>query len=287
MIGQNRLHYTVSVVVPTYNRSHDLSLTLQALCRQNFPGGRFEVIVVDDGSSDDTFQVARAFEQRIDLKYIYQPDRGFRAARARNCGCNAAEGEYIVFLDCGKLPGSQLLAAHVAAQRAGTRCAVIGYVYGFTHNNETSNDILDAIRVDDIDESIRALAGRTGLGDVRERLYARCNDELSALPAPWALFWSGNISVSRQLCEAVGGFDENYVHWGAEDVDFGLALHQSGARFHLCRAAAAIQFPHAKSRADRLPAYLKNKQYLHQKYQMPETEYLLSHTTTELNLNFP
>ncbi len=84
----------VSVIIPTYNYSHFLREAIQSVLDQTF--GDFEVIVVDDGSTDDTRQVVSSFtDPRI--KYIYQENRGVSAAR--NTGISACCGEYIALLD--------------------------------------------------------------------------------------------------------------------------------------------------------------------------------------------
>ena len=92
-----------TVIVPTYNRRRLLELTLDSLAGQDLPRDRFEVLVVDDGSSDDTADVVREFEDRLDLRYFYQPDEGYRVARARNVGIRHARGEICVFVDSGVL----------------------------------------------------------------------------------------------------------------------------------------------------------------------------------------
>ena len=68
----------ISVVIPTFNRSNILRRCLDCLDSQAFPQDQFEVIVVDDGSSDDTRDVVEEFEKkkRMNLKYLYQKNQG-------------------------------------------------------------------------------------------------------------------------------------------------------------------------------------------------------------------
>jgi glycosyltransferase involved in cell wall biosynthesis len=84
----------VSVIIPTYNYGHFLRESIQSVLDQTF--GDFEVIVVDDGSTDDTKQMVSSIaDPRI--KYIYQENRGVSAAR--NTGISACCGDYVALLD--------------------------------------------------------------------------------------------------------------------------------------------------------------------------------------------
>src|SRR3984957_4774552 len=121
-----------SVVIPTYNRSDKLSMTLDTMTEQDIDPSRFEVIIADDGSSDDTADVAKSFAGRLRLKYYYQEDEGFRAGAARNGGARLAAAPVLIFLDSGTLAGPGLVSGHLAIHAAsGERRAVIGYCYGY------------------------------------------------------------------------------------------------------------------------------------------------------------
>jgi glycosyltransferase involved in cell wall biosynthesis len=84
----------VSVIVPTYNRAHFLAEAIQSVLDQTFQD--FEVMVVDDGSTDNTKEVVDRFQDPR-IKYIYRRNRGLSAAR--NTGIKASIGEYIALLD--------------------------------------------------------------------------------------------------------------------------------------------------------------------------------------------
>ena len=98
-----------SIVVPAYNAAATLGATLQSLLGQSFRD--FEIVVVDDGSTDATAAIAEGFgDPRIRL--VRQANRGL--AGARNSGIHAARGSYIGFCDADDLWRAQKLAAHVA-----------------------------------------------------------------------------------------------------------------------------------------------------------------------------
>ncbi|MGE0772985.1 MAG: glycosyltransferase family 2 protein [Cyclobacteriaceae bacterium] len=84
-----------SVILPTYNRAHTIRKTLASLERQTFQ--EFEVIVVDDGSTDDTEAVVAGHHLDVTLRYLKQTNQGVSAAR--NYGAKDARGRFLVFLD--------------------------------------------------------------------------------------------------------------------------------------------------------------------------------------------
>ena len=121
-----------SVVIPTYNRSDKLSKTLETMTEQDIDPSSFEVIIADDGSSDDTVDVMKSFAGRLRLKYYFQADEGFRAGAARNGGARLAAAPILIFLDSGTLAGPGLVSGHLALHAASEeRRAVIGYCYGY------------------------------------------------------------------------------------------------------------------------------------------------------------
>jgi len=87
----------ISAIVCTHNRASYLRNALSSLVNQSIPVEKYEVIVVDNGSQDDTSQVVAEFAQRSSIRYIYEPELGL--SRARNTGWQNAQGEYIAYLD--------------------------------------------------------------------------------------------------------------------------------------------------------------------------------------------
>lgn len=83
----------VSVIIPSYNRAHLIGETIESVLRQTLSD--FELIVVDDGSTDNTAEVVRAYDGPI--RYVFQNNQG--RSRARNAGYHLSQGEYVCFLD--------------------------------------------------------------------------------------------------------------------------------------------------------------------------------------------
>jgi len=85
----------ISVVVPTRNRANLLKRCLKSLKNQDYRN--FEVIVIDDGSKDGTKKIAKQFEKELDLKYVFQENKG--SAASRNLGIKKAKGRIVAFID--------------------------------------------------------------------------------------------------------------------------------------------------------------------------------------------
>ena len=81
----------VSVIIPCYNSARYLAETIESVLAQTYP--RVEIILIDDGSSDETANIAQGYP----LNYVYQTNRGISAAR--NTGVLHSQGKYVLFLD--------------------------------------------------------------------------------------------------------------------------------------------------------------------------------------------
>ncbi len=109
----------VSVIVPTYNYAHFIEDCLKSIFAQTY--NDFEVIVVDDGSTDHTSKVLAAY--RKDIHYIYQENKGLPAAR--NTGIKASKGKYLAFLDSDDLWLPEKLAEQVRIIREDSDMGII------------------------------------------------------------------------------------------------------------------------------------------------------------------
>ena len=116
----------VSVIVPVYNGERYLDSALKSIFRQHYRP--IEVIVVDDGSTDRSAEIAQSYEE---VHYIYQSNKG--PAIARNTGLDAAQGEFIAFLDADDLWLPHKLSVQVQylidhPQDGGTVCMIHSFV---------------------------------------------------------------------------------------------------------------------------------------------------------------
>ena len=117
----------ISVVIPTYQRAPLLERSLESLTEQTLPRDAFEVVVVDDGSSDWTQSVCTKLADELPLRYFRIENSGISAAK--NLGLFASQAPLVLFFDDDDLADPGLLEAHVEAHRAHPEesVAVLGY----------------------------------------------------------------------------------------------------------------------------------------------------------------
>jgi glycosyltransferase involved in cell wall biosynthesis len=187
----------VSVVIPTRDRAARLAAALKALRAQTLDTGRFEAIVVDDGSGDGTADLLEreAGEDGLRLRVVRLAGGG--PAAARNAGWRAAEAPLVAFTDDDCEPTSAWLEATLRAA-TGSPGAI---VQGPTAPIPRERDLLG-------------------------RPFARTR--LIDGPSPW--FATCNIAYPRALLERLGGFDERFAEALGEDTDLGWRALEAGAR---------------------------------------------------------
>lgn len=113
----------VSVVLPTYNRAHTIRRAVDSALGQTYRD--FEILVIDDGSADDTASLLRPYAERASIRYLTQPHTN--AAAARNRGVRESRGAYIAFLDSDDEWLPDKLLKQVAVLEAADRG--VGIVY--------------------------------------------------------------------------------------------------------------------------------------------------------------
>jgi glycosyltransferase involved in cell wall biosynthesis len=183
---------TFSIVIPTYNRSERLQNCLQALVNLDYPTDRFEVIVVDDGSSTPMEPIAAPFQELLNLTVIRQPNSG--PAKARNTGAAKAKGKYLAFTDddCAPLPN---WLTQLEGQFALTPDGLIG---GQTLNALPQNlySTASQILIDYLYDYFNLEAGRS------------------------SFFASNNFAMPTQKFHELGGFDTSFPLAAGEDREF-------------------------------------------------------------------
>jgi len=226
-----------SIIIPTHNRRDRAARTLHALSLQCCSRTAFEVILVADGCSDDTAALTRG-EWPMPVRVLEQSHAG--PAAARNRGAAAAAGDLLIFLDddIEVLPG--FVAAHLAAHAAPQRAPV--HQTPLKTEPATPRQKHDSVVIGYLPPELQ---GRRDLFAVMlrawwEAMFERMRD--AGHRFTYSDLLSGNFSLSRQLFERSGGFDETlHCH---EDYELGYRLIAGGARFHFAPAAAGWHHEH-------------------------------------------
>lgn len=130
-VATNTIIDLISVVIPCYNHGHYLSAAIESVLAQSY--GHIEIIVVDDGSTDTTREVAQKYQQ---VKYVYQSNSGLSAAR--NKGIELSKGSYLLFLDADDALYPQALEINHKHLQQNPKAAFVSgaYVMDFKETDE-------------------------------------------------------------------------------------------------------------------------------------------------------
>ena len=239
----------ISVIIPVYNRSDELRMVLDSLCRQTLAAERFEVIIADDGSAEDIQAVLKEYP-KLQLKYARQPDEGFRVSAARNLGTDQASGRIIVYNDNGVILKSDVLEKHIAYhQKNDDAFVVLGYIFGMAWKAD-EDKMRHILENNNPDRAIELMKAEGGMGDGRDR-YIEWNGEVEGWYLPWVALWGGHISVDAEFIKKHGiRWNEGFTSWGGEDNEYGLQLCKAGARLSLCRDVEVVHYPTIDKRMD-------------------------------------
>ena len=211
---------TFSVVIPTYRRPATLFAVLDALGAQA-DAPDFEVVVVDDGSGDETPVRLGAYRPPYPFRFLSQPNSG--PAAARNRGVREARGRIVLFLGDDTIPEPPLLAVHARAhaESGPGPIAVLGYTT-WPAGRKVS-PFLDHINEYGLQFGYRLI-------EDPERV-------------PFNFFYTSNVSLPRDLLLDVGLFDTTFPHAAWEDIETAYRLMQRGMRM-LYRPSAVARHHH-------------------------------------------
>jgi cellulose synthase/poly-beta-1,6-N-acetylglucosamine synthase-like glycosyltransferase len=197
----------VSVVIPAYNSMSTIGKVVRGCFAQNYPRDKFEVIVVDDGSTDATKEIVQASPAR----YICQENAG--PAKARNTGWKAAAGEIIFFTDSDCIPEEAWLSKMVAHYT---------------------------------DEAVGGVGGSYDIANKDNWLASCIHEEIVQrhlkMPENVDYLGSFNLSYRKKVLEEVGGFDESYRMASGEDNDLAYRVKKRGYKLVFDREAKVAHY---------------------------------------------
>lgn len=236
-----------SFIIPTYNSKHFLSNVIKHILQQSISREKFEIIVVDDGSSDDSaiyidsFLVSEGLTGN--LRYFYWPKPitkpfekpVFRAGLCRNIGANNAKGTHFIFLDSDILvPESFLFDLEQCFK---------------------NNDVIQYVRHHIKPDKSTSYVNQKTL-DLTKDVYIEeesywgpyfNHNKWSEMPYFWKYTCTYCLALSKKDFFSVGRFRRAFVSYGFEDTDLGYRLFKKGLRFHLSKLATLHLTPPIQS----------------------------------------
>jgi GT2 family glycosyltransferase len=192
----------ISVIVPTYERAGQLSVCLGALAAQDYPGDRFEVLVVDDGSLTSLDDSVETFRHQLNVRLLKQSHSG--PAAARNYGASHAQGSFLAFTDDDCSPATGWLRTLATTFISCSDCTLGGRTINELPNNPYS----------------------TASQLITDYLYANWNED----PTRATFFATYNLAIPKNCFHAVGEFDAGWTRPAGEDRDLCDRLITRGYR---------------------------------------------------------
>lgn len=199
-----------SVIIPVYNRIAEVDYLLHSLAQQTCKD--FEVIIVEDGSSEPCEDVVKEHEDKVDVKYFFKENEG--RSIARNYGMEHAQGEYFIFFDSDCIiPPSYFDHLNEALEKNPVDC-----FGGPDAADESFSDVQKAINYSMT--SFLTTGGIRGGAVQLEKFTPR----------------TFNMGFSRKVYETVGGFREMF----SEDIDMSMRIKNAGFSVALIRPAVVF-----------------------------------------------
>lgn len=279
---------SISIVIPTFNKASYLLLTLASLAQQTFHD--FELLIVDDGSTDETNKVICSLSSWFDnLQYIKQDNLG--RSRARNRGIQAASGDILILTEDDHITKPDFVDQHRSCHEEQSDTVVVGGIGHRIITHLLPQKILakylpEGPARQDLEFTMR-LMSRTGawapiifpsdiannfrwveslsfpdtvLADRIEYVEHTFGKHFEGFALPWLFFGGGNVSAPLCHIESVGGFCELFTGWGSEDLEMGFRLFKSGIPFTLNRETRSFHQVHDRDRTRICTEAAKNQE---------------------------
>lgn len=237
----------ISLLLITFNKLSYLRGTLLALQSLNYPREDFEVVVINDGSSDGTAAFLDVFEPNYALRCVSQANAG--RSRARNSSMDAAQGELLVFLDDDFLMHPDSLRHLWQAYQAEPSRMLISTLnhIAVAHVPE----LLDTLVRDgqppwNVLDDLMPVGDEYALADLRRRMLTTGIDRFAV---PWVAAQGMSVAMPAHLCRNLQGYDPRFTAYGMEDFDLAYRFFEQGGRFQWVDGSRLYHLDHGHQRA--------------------------------------
>jgi glycosyltransferase involved in cell wall biosynthesis len=207
----------VSIILPTYNQRERLEFTLATLLHQRYDNGDYEIVIVNDGSTDSTAQFLSAIELQNLIIVNLKHNRG--RAYARNQGIKAARNDVLIFSDSDRIVPNNFISSHV--ERLYEHSVSVGCIAELFEND--INRLFSSYNGNKLDLIKAILRARLfNYYEFIKKIYNQ--DGFSNHPLCWCSLFSGNLCMYKSDIEKAELFDESFVQWGFENFELGYRL---------------------------------------------------------------
>jgi len=242
----------ISVIIPIYNRRDNLRLVLAALDRQSFKD--FEVVVSDDGSTDDPVGVLHEFDTRLNLRYCWQQHKGYRLSKVRNNGARIATGEAYIFVDSDVMLNRYALEHYYNIYLA-CPSIIIGGRYDWLPPIREYEQGMEVVGIQGVDPRCE------------DPTFLGWDDTEAGLRTKYALhLYGGNQLIPANVYRILGGYDENMTGHGGEDAEFGMRAEKEGLKALFSEKVIGWHLYHDRDQAKNEEEVAKNIEYLEKKH---------------------
>lgn len=213
----------VSIIIPTFNRSKTLEKSLNLFFKQDYPKDKTEIVVIDDGSSDNTNKTVKNIKiklpKKIRLKYLFQKNKG--PSVARNLGINNCQGSIVIIVNDDTLPVKEFITEHVK------------FHFRFPKKN------------------FGVLGFTTWSPEIKITPFMRwlenggplfSYNQIKGVKINWQQGWTCNISYKKEFLLENGLFDEDFPFAAWEDIELAYRLFKKGMEFRYNKNAIGYHY---------------------------------------------
>lgn len=233
---------SVSIVIPVFNSEDIVGRVLNSLLQQDYDQSKYEILLVDDASTDTSVSIIQKFVDKYDNVRLFVNNKNSGRSKTRNKAIENSSNELIIMLDSDCVPtNNQFINSHVEFHKNNKKGLGIGAIY-FPSKSDNS---FDQFR------------------EKRENIRLRYGRDTKSLDFVYVT--TANLSIRKENLKESQGFDEDFQYWGSEDIEFGYRVFKKNYDISLVSEDGDVH--HFDDRIS-LPVYCKRIKNLAQ-YNMP------------------